>query len=170
MCVRSFSLFPAFHHLPALSRPCPSRYLGSSLAVVFLVLLFLADRALIYEKNPTTKRYTVARRCTMRNIDVIQERGASTTHMYMYSALYMYNDNLSFLLVHPICRSIDLSVGLYRASLHDDKFQLTLINFLLCRRRSNFCHIEAWYDKVIRVYTYARVHAHAHIHTHICIK
>ena len=64
--------------------------------------------------------------------------------------------------MHPICRSIDLSVGLYRASLHDDKFQLTLINFLLCRRRSNFCHVEAWYDKVIHTHMRVRIYTHTY--------
>lgn len=163
------SLFPAFHHLPALSRPCPFRYLGSSLAAAFLVLTFPHGPSSYTreESNDDEDRHTSM---YSANVGAMREKDASTTCMYICCTCvlrYMYNDNLSFLLVHPICRSIDLSVGLYRASLRDDKFQLTLINFLLCRRRSNFCHIKGRYDKVIhihiRVHTY--VHARARIRT-----
>lgn len=161
------SLFPRLpHHLPALSR-LPSLPLSRLFSRCCIPCLTFPRRS-----SPYTLARRIQRRGIQSHIDVqcececrynARKRCVYNTYICIHAFCTCREWKfISFLLVHPICRSIDLSVGLYRASLHDDKFQLTLINFLLCRRRSNFCHVEAWYDKVI--------HTHTRIYTHLYIQ
>jgi len=162
LCVRSFSLTPPFTIFQHYLAPVPPA-ISTLLSPLYFLSYFSSQTEPLYTRR--TQRRRGIYRLTSMYIGAMQEKGVSTTRMYLRN---MYSDNLSFLLVHPICRSIDLSVSLYRASLRDDKFQLTLINFLLCHHRSNFCHIKAWYNKVKD--TYACVYTHMYvlnIYTHI---